>query len=93
MAESQHAKGSLSSSHISQDSSPVVGSMLWGFHGVQHRVSCTLIGTGICEVKEWKKTFPSDTTYEGLTSKIYKQLIQLNNKKNQTTLSKNGQKN
>ena len=45
------------------------------------------------QLMEWQKTFASDTTYEGLTSKIYKQLIQLNNNKNQTTLSKNGQKN
>ena len=46
---------------------------------------------------DWEKIFANDVnvTDKGLTSKIYKQLIQFdnnNNNKIQTTQSKNGQK-
>ena len=41
---------------------------------------------------EWEKIFANEATDSRLISKIYKQLMQLSNKKNQTIQSKNGQK-
>ena len=41
---------------------------------------------------EWEKIFANEETDKGLFYKIYKQLMQLNTKKKQTTETKNGQK-
>ena len=41
---------------------------------------------------EWEKIIANETIDKGLNSQIYKQLIQLNTKKNQTTQSKSGEK-
>ena len=42
------------------------------------------------QTSEWEKIFANESTDKGLTSKINKQLMQLNIK--ETTQSKNGQK-
>ena len=60
---------------------------------IKHKSFCTAKETA-SKVKrqpsEWDKIIARETTDEGLTSKIYKQLIQLNERK--TIRSKSGKK-
>ena len=62
---------------------------------MKHKSFCTAketVNKTKRQPSEWEKMFANEATDKGLISKMYKQLMQLNIKKNQTTQSKNGQK-
>ena len=60
---------------------------------IKHKCFCTAKGT-ISKVKiqpsEWEKIIANETTDRGLISKIYKQLMQLNDRKRNNPIKKWG---
>ena len=62
---------------------------------IKLKIFCTAMES-ISKVKrqssKWEKIIANETIDKGLISKIYKQLIQLNSRKKQTTQSKSGEK-
>ena len=61
----------------------------WGL--IRLTIFCTAKEIITKQPMEWEKIFANNVT-KGLISKIYNQLIQLNNKRKQTAQSKNGPK-
>ena len=65
----------------------------WGM--IKLKSFCT-VKESISKVKrqpsEWEKVIANETTDKGLISKVYKQLIQLNLRKTNSSIKKNGEK-